>query len=134
MSGPGSDPQVSAERGQPVGHALQPGAVACRARIETGPVVGDGEFQGAFAGSQADGRPRGRRVLRDVLQRFQDAEVRGGFGVRRVAPDPVRLHRHRDRRLLSLSVQRGRQAPVRQQRRVYPASEITEVLQRVLGI
>ena len=40
---------------------------------------------------QGDGRPGRAGVFRGVLQGFQDAEVHGGLGVPRVAPDAVGL-------------------------------------------
>ena len=52
---------------------------------------GDGESEVPVRAGQGDGGPGGPRVLRDVLQGLQDAEVHGGLGVPRVAPDAIGL-------------------------------------------
>src|SRR6266851_585773 len=65
--------------------------------VEPGAVVGDGELQAAVRAGQANRGLRRARVLDDVLQGLHGAEVDGGLGVRRVAPDAVPLDQHRQR-------------------------------------
>ena len=81
----------AADGSKPVGHALQAGAVGGSGGVETGSIVGDRELKMAVGAGQRDSGLRGPGVLGHVLQRLQDAEVRGGLGVAPVAPDSVRL-------------------------------------------
>jgi hypothetical protein len=58
------------------------------------------------------------RVLGDVLQGLEDAEVGGGLGVPAVASDAVRVDQHRDRNPVGVRAQRGAQSLLGQQRRI----------------
>jgi len=54
--------------GEPVGHALQAGAMADRRGVEAGPVVGDGELEMAARARQGYGRLGRAGVFRGVLR------------------------------------------------------------------
>ena len=83
----------------------------------------------AVGAGQRDSGLRGPGVLGHVLQRLQDAEVRGGLGVAPVAPDSVRLDQDRKRGPAGLGRHRGRQSLVGQQRRVDTAGQGPQVVQ-----
>jgi hypothetical protein len=85
------DAEGAARGGQPVGHALQAGAVGGFRGVEAVAVVGDGEPELPVRAGQGDAGPGGPRVLRNVLQGLADAEVRGGLGFPRVAADAIGL-------------------------------------------
>jgi hypothetical protein len=74
---------------------LQAGSGCGLCGVKAVAVVGDGELEVAIGAGQGDLGARSTGVFRDVLQRFQDAEVGGGFGVPPVAADPVRLDQDR---------------------------------------
>src|SRR5215472_5487923 len=102
LTGSGPDLEPAAERREPVGHVplarphrSEPGVVA-------GPVVGHGEPQRPVPRPQADAGAGRLGVLGDVLQRLKAAEVHRRLGVLAEPPDPVRLDRHRYRRLAGL--------------------------------
>jgi hypothetical protein len=76
---------------------LQAGAGWGLCGVKTVAVVGDGELEVAIGAGQGDRGGRSTGVFRDVLQRFQDAEVGSGFGVRPVAADSVCLDPDRER-------------------------------------
>jgi hypothetical protein len=104
--------------GEPVGHALQAGAMAGRRGVEAGPVVSHGELDMAARARQGYGCPGRAGVFRGVLQGFQDAEVHGGLGVSRVAADAVCLDQHGQRSPAGLRTQGWPQALIGKQRRV----------------
>src|SRR4029077_6910318 len=110
--------------------ALQ--ARACRSRrgVEADAVVRDSELEMTVWAGQLDGGTGGRRVLGDVLQGLEDAEVGRGLGVPAVTPDAVRFEQHRDRNPVGVRAQRGAQSLLGQQRRVDAAGERTQVLER----
>ncbi len=66
-------------------------------------------------------------------QRFQHREVDRGLDLLRVPADPVRLDRCRQRRLAGLRLERCPQPQVGEQRRVDPAGQIPQFLQRAGG-
>ena len=70
-----------------------------------------------------------RAYFGDVLQGLQDAEVRGGLGLPRVAPDAVGLDLDGKRSLARLRVQGGAEPLVGQQRRVDPAGQGAQVIE-----
>src|SRR4249919_2136415 len=68
VPGLGVDVEGAADRGQPVGHALQAGAVGGLGGVEAVAVVGDGELEETVGAGQGDGGPGGPGVFGDVLQ------------------------------------------------------------------
>ena len=74
------------------------------------------------------------RVLLDVLQRLQHAEVHRGLDVLRVAADPVGFDRYRNRRLSRLRFQRHAQSFVGKQRWIDAARQVAQRLERLVGI
>ena len=71
------------------------------------------------------------RVLRDVVQGLEAAEVDGGLDVLPVPTDAVRLHGDGHGGLPRVGFQRGRQALVGEQRRVDASCEVPEVPERL---
>ena len=124
---PRSDLQPPAECLEAVGHPLQSGAAGDRGRVESGAIVGHDERQPAVRRIEAHVRRRRRRVLRHVLEGLETAEVRGGLDLLPVPLDPVRMHLHRDRRAPDLSLQRGGESPIGQDRRVDPRARSRSV-------
>ena len=80
---------------------------------------------------ESDRRFARARVLGDVLQRLEAAEVDRGLDLLWVARDAVGLQGDRDRRLPGLRLERGRKTLVGEQRRVDAASEVAQVLEGV---
>ncbi len=80
-----------------VRHALEAGAVAGRGRVESIAVVGDLEGQAAVDLGQLDGGPRRMRVLRDILECLEAAEIHCRLDLLRVPTHVVRIDvdRHR---------------------------------------
>ena len=74
------------------------------------------------------------RVLRDVLQCFEAAEVHGRLDVLAEPPDTVGVDHDRNRRLAKLRPQEWDQPAVRQQRRVNPPGQVAEVAERTRGV
>src|SRR5207247_5969566 len=83
---PGLDSTVdgSAEGVEPVHHALQPRAISGCGGVEAGSVVDDLEGEFAVRLSQADLGSARPRVFRDVVERFECAEVHGGLDILRL--------------------------------------------------
>ena len=100
-------------------------------RIEPDAVVADLEPEHAFAVRQDELRLGRLRVLRDVLQGLEAREVHGRLHVLAVAFDAVTTDPDRHRRSPDLRFERSDQTLVGQQRRVDPAGELAEVLERV---
>ena len=73
-------------------------------------------------------------ILRNILQRFEAAEVHRSLYVLAEPPDTVRIDHDRNRRLVGLRSQRRDQPAVRQQRRVNPPGQIAKVAERTRGI
>jgi len=86
------------------------------------------------ARGQADADLGRGGVLRDVLQRFEAAEVHGRLDVLAEPPDTVRVHHDGNRRLISLRPQGRDQPAVLKQRRVNPSGQVAEVAERILGV
>ena len=105
-----------------------------RRRVEPDAVVGDGERQAPVRPGKRDRHLRGFRVLRDVLKGLEAREVDGRFDVLGAPTHVARLDRHRDGGLPRLRFQRGGQALVREERRVDPAREVTEIVERARGV
>src|SRR5438445_640008 len=76
--------------------------------------------------------PGGPRVLGNVLERLQAAEVDGGLGLLLVAADPVGVHADGQRGLAGLRLERRREPLISQERRVDAPREVPEVLERCL--
>ena len=82
MPGLEADVGATAERGEPVGHPLQAGAVPGGGGVEPGAVVGDGEVEGAAGAGQADRRtgPARSRPMSDLaLQHLRRDVPQRGF-------------------------------------------------------
>ena len=122
------------QRGEPVGHVLQPHPVRRGAHVEATPVVLHREREVAAIATQANHDVRGVRVLRHVLQRLEHREVDRGLDVARVAADAVVVDRDRDGHLARLRFERLGQTPIGQERRVDPARQVAQVLQRALHV
>ena len=133
VSGLGAEVQRPAQGGQPVGHALQAGAVPGGRGIESGSVVSDGELEASAGAGEADVRPGGVGVLGDVLQGLERAEVHGRLDVLRVALNAVGLNRDRHRGLARLGLQGEDEALVGEQRRVDAPGESPQVVERGPG-
>ncbi len=88
----------------------------------------------AVLATQSDRDVRRVRVLRHVLHRLEHREVDGRLDLPRVPADAVAVDGHGERRLASLRLERLGQTPVGEERRVDPAGEVAEVLQRVLRV
>jgi hypothetical protein len=134
MAGCRGDAEGPAERGQPVRHALDAGAHRRGRPVESPAVIPDGEGEGRAVLADGDAGLLGLRVLRDVLQRFQHAEVHRGLDLLGVPAQPGCFNGDRQGRLLRLRLECCREPRVRQQRRVDPPGEIPEFLQRVLRL
>jgi hypothetical protein len=130
VPGLGADADGATNRRQAVGHALQASALSDVCELKTCTIVGDAELKVAVRAGHGDRGPGGLRVLRNVLQGLQDAEIHGGLGVPRVPPDAVGLDEDRQRRLAGLGLQRRRQSLVGQQRGVDPACQGAQVVER----
>ena len=74
------------------------------------------------------------RVLRDVVQGLEAAEVDGRLHGLRVPGDAVRVHDHGERRLSTLRLERRGQPLVGEERRIDPAGQVSQVLERRLRI
>jgi hypothetical protein len=125
---------VAAECVDPVGDALQAGALPRGSGVESLAVVGDFELELGVAFGQANAGAGGVCVFRGVVQGLQRAEVHGRLGFLRVAPDPARLDGNGDRGLARLGVQGSGDAHVGQQRLADATGELPEVLQRLCGV
>src|SRR6266516_1787343 len=134
MAGGRGDAEGPAERGQPVRHALDAGAHRRGPPVESPAVIPDGEGEGPAVLADGDAGLLGLRVLRDVLQRFQHAEIHRGLDLLGVPAQPGCFNGDRQSRLLRLRLECCREPRVRQQRRVDPPGEIPEFLQRVLRL
>ena len=77
---------------------------------------------------------RGVRVLGHVLHRFQAGEVHGRLDLLGASPDPVGMDIDRHHRLASLGLQRRREPLVGEQRRIDAARQVSQVLERVVGL
>ena len=106
----------------------QPGSRDGRAAVEPSAVVGDLERERSPLRAARSRRSRAR-VLRDVLQRLQAAEVHGGLDLLRVPAEPARVDRDRDRRLAGLRSSAAA-SPGRRAAAVDPARQIPEILER----
>jgi hypothetical protein len=132
MAGGRRDAEGPAERGQPVRHALHAGAHRRRRPVESPAIIRDGEGEGPAVLADDDAGLLGPRVLRDVLQRFQHAEVHSCLDLLRVPAQAGGFDGDRKNRLLRLCLECGRQPRVSQQRRVDPPGEVPEFIERVL--
>jgi hypothetical protein len=103
--------------------------MAGRRGVEAVPVVSHGELEMAARARQGYGRLGRAGVFRGVLQGFQDAEVHGGLGVARVAPDAVGLDLDGQRSPAGLRSQGWPEALVGEQRRVDPAGQGPQVIE-----
>ena len=81
---------------------------------------------------QPDRRRRRLGVLRDVLERFERAEVDRRLHLLGVPPDPIHVDRRRDRRLPCLRLERGCESLVGEERWIDPPGEVTQVIERIL--
>src|ERR1700722_19948652 len=86
------------------------------------------------AGGQVDTDAGRGRVLRDVLQRFEAAEVYGRLDVLAEPPDIVGVYHDRNRRLAGLRPQGRDQPAVLKQRRVNSPGQVAEVAERTRGV
>ena len=126
---------VAPDRVDPVGHALQAGAPRRGRRVEPDAVVPDLEREpSAVLSKSSTSTLEAPRVLRDVLERLEDAEVDARLDVLRVAPDAVGGDVDRDGGLARLRLERRGEPLVGEQRRVDPAREVAERLERVVGL
>src|SRR2546423_570888 len=75
----------------------------------------------------------GVRVLRDVVERLEAAEVDGRLHLLGVSTDAFGLDRRRDGRLTGLSLERRGETLVGEERRVDAASEVAQILERGAG-
>src|SRR2546423_15555748 len=91
---------------EPVGHPAEPRPVSPRARIEPDAVVAYLEDELAILPPEPDVDVRSPRVLRDVVEGFEHAEVDAGLDVPVESPDAVGLDRDRNGRLAALRIER----------------------------
>ena len=104
-------------------------------RLEPQPVVLDAELQLAVAVEQPDARGCARpRVLGDVLQRFQAAEVDGQLDGRRMSAQALVRDADRDRRPLHRRAQRGGDAILRQHLGIDPARDALQLVERLVEL
>ena len=129
-----ADLQRASHGGEPVGHPLKPGPSAGGGRIEAPSVVLDLEGKAPVRSRQADHRAIGGRVLGDVLQGLERAEVDRGLDVGRESSEAVGIHVDPEVALPRLGLDRRDQALVREQRLVDAASEVAQILERRLGL
>ena len=93
------------------------------------------ELQLAVAVEQPDARGCARpRVLGDVLQRFQAAEVDGQLDGRRMSAQPLVRDADRDRRPLHRRAQRGGDAILRQHLGIDPARDALQLVERLVEL
>src|SRR5919206_2840492 len=108
----------AAECFEPVGHPAESRPVSPRRRIEPDAVVAHLEEDFAILPPEPDVDVRGTRVLRDVVEGLEHAEVDAGLDFPVEPTDAVALDRDRNGRLAALRLERRGESLVGQQRRV----------------
>ena len=122
------------ERIHPVAHIGEPGTHLHGRGVEASAIVSHLELQrpGAIAKLHHD---RGCvRVFLHVLQRLEHAEVHRRLDVLRITLDSLGFDGDGNRGLARLRLQRHHKPLVREQRRVDPPRQVTQCLQRFVGI
>src|ERR1700680_4446659 len=115
-------------------HVGDTGAARGGRDVEPTPIVDDLDLELVAVVAQANLDARRRRVLLNVLQRLERAEVEGGLSLLRVPPDAVGIDMDRSCRLGGLRAQRLCQTFVGKQGRVDAAGEIAKGVERFVGI
>lgn len=87
---------------EPIRHVGQAGTLGRGGDIESRAVILDLDQQFTVPLTETDHRPGGVRVLLDVLERFETAEVDSCFRLLRVPADAVGVNLHGDGRLARL--------------------------------
>src|SRR5215469_4865739 len=128
------DLQSSANRGEPVGDALDAAAHSGCGRVESNTIVRDAERQ-LFA-LVTDAHPGSRRtgVLGDVLQCFQYREIQGRLYVLAISAEPGCFDSNGDCGLSRLRLERSPQPKVGQQWRIDAVREVAQIRKRLLSL
>jgi hypothetical protein len=118
------------ERREPVGDALEPGAVGHFVDFEAHTIVGRFESEPVVAIRETQSDAGCLCVLGDVLEGLEAGEVEGGFDLTRVSADAVTLDVDRNHRPPGLRIERGNQPLIGEQRRIDPPGEVAKLLER----
>ena len=119
---------------EPILHVRETRALLRDHRVEPPPSFGHLESRLIVSLRQPHGRFRGAGVLLHVLECLQHAEVGGRLDVLGVAADAISVNVNRQGRLARLSLERGSQSSVGQQRWVDAAGQVAQRLQRLVGV
>src|SRR5215472_18971520 len=106
------DLQSSANRGEPVGDALDAAAHSSCGRVESNAIVRDAERQLFALVTEAHPGSRRTGVLGDILQCFQYREIQGRLYVLGIAAEPGCLDRNRDGGFTRLRLERSTQPKI----------------------
>jgi hypothetical protein len=105
-----------------------------RPDVEPPSIVFHLEPEPAVVPGDPDDRSARVRVLRDIVQRLEAAEVDGGLNRLGVAGVVDHVDRHRDRHLPSLRLEGGTEPLVGEERRIDAPREVAQIVESSFGV